>query len=104
MLEALGDDINTPKAIAVLHELASEGNGPALKASVDLLGLLQQDAKLWFKGPASDEDAEIDAMVKARDEARASKNWAEADRLRDALNEMGIEMEDAQGETKWRRR
>ncbi|MGB0844474.1 MAG: CysS/YqeB C-terminal domain-containing protein, partial [Alphaproteobacteria bacterium] len=102
-LEALSDDINTPQAIAVLHELAGEGNGADLKASAELLGLLLQDAEQWFKGPASDEDAEIDALVAARDQARADKNWAEADRLRDKLTEMGIVMEDAAGKTGWRR-
>ena len=52
---------------------------------------------------APDDAAEIDAMIDARDAARAAKDWAEADRLRDALTDMGIILEDGSGTTRWRR-
>lgn len=103
MLAALCDDLNTPKALASLHELRkSAANGDkkaarSLKASARLLGLLQQWPEEWAAWrPASVEiDAEkIDALIAARKNARAEKNWAEADRIRDELTDMGVTLKD----------
>lgn len=104
VLDALGQDLNSPLALAALHDLAGKAEPGVLKASANLLGLLEQSADAWFKGDASDdESAEIDALVAARDAARAAKNFAEADRIRDELTARGIVLEDAAGKTGWRR-
>ncbi len=97
-LESLQDDLNTPKAISWMHvaqpkELLEMGR---------LLGLLQQDPEVWFKG-AGDESG-IQSQIDARIAAKKAKNWAEADRIRKQLSEMGIILEDRpDGTTDWRR-
>jgi cysteinyl-tRNA synthetase len=114
---AMNDDFNTPEALAVLYESARELN--KLRESKDLeapavagllrelgarLGLLQGDAEAFLRGEStSDEDAEIEALILARNNARASKDWAEADRIRDELAARKIILEDAAGVTTWRR-
>lgn len=115
---AMDDDFNTPEAIAVLFELAnqinrareediSEANRLAgiLKLLANVLGLLEDNPDDFLKASAgTDDDAEkIDALVQQRLDARTNKDWAEADRLRDELHAMGIELEDKGGETIWRR-
>ena len=112
---ALADDINTPKALAELHQIANAANkaaDPAERARLKgellgagaLLGLLQQDPATWLKGDvAADVDvAEIEGLIAARREARARKDWAESDRIRDALAARGILLEDKAGQTTWR--
>ena len=103
-LSALEDDLNTPKAVSALHELrqaAAHGTKPAaasLKASAHLLGLLQQDAVGWanWRPPSfTHDDARIASYIEARSAARAAKNFAEADRIRDELAAMGIILKDA---------
>jgi cysteinyl-tRNA synthetase len=109
ILDALGDDLNTPKALALLHDLArkaNKGDGEArgkLKATAALLGLLQDTPDDWFKGDAGD-DAAIFTSIKAREEAKANKDFAEADRIRDELAASGIALEDTPKGTIWRRK
>ena len=115
VVEALADDINTPAALATLHEIASNLNKaetPAEKArlkgefmaSADLLGLLYQSPEAWFKGGESaDKDAEIEAKIKARAEAKKNKDWATADKIRDELKATGIVLEDSPTGTTWKR-
>jgi cysteinyl-tRNA synthetase len=109
-LDALADDLNTPKAFAALHELRSEavkGAKPAaacLKASAQLIGLLQKTPSEWaaFR-PASislDEAAVVN-LVKARDEARKVKDFKESDRIRDELAAMGVVLKDSKDGTTW---
>jgi len=115
---AMDDDFNTAGALAVLSDLRHAINkaksvddlsganllAGELKKLADLLGILQASPEEWFAGASDADDAsEIDAMVAARDAARDSKNWAEADRLRDELTAMGITLEDSEGKTRWRR-
>lgn len=119
---AMDDDFNTPEAIAVLFELARDINrirteqsdqaavalGALLKKLAGILGLLQDDPEAWFKGAAPGSadgltDEDIEALIRQRLEARAAKNWAESDRIRDELKEQGIILEDAAGKTTWRR-
>lgn len=113
VLAALGDDLNTPNALARLHELArmaNKGDAAAkssLKASAQLMGLLSQDADAWFKGKAkgnNHDDAAIDDAILARQTAKANKDFAEADRIRDALAADGIVLEDKADGTIWRRK
>jgi cysteinyl-tRNA synthetase len=109
---ALEDDLNTPLALAALHELLAELNRaerPAraairasLRASAGLLGLLQQDPEAWLKGGVAG-DAEIDALVQKRNEARGARNFAAADRIRTELALRGILLEDGPKGTTWRR-
>ncbi|MGF1628427.1 MAG: cysteine--tRNA ligase [Kiloniellaceae bacterium] len=117
LLEALADDLNTPLALAELHEIASalnkakdegqrEALAGALLAGGALLGLLQDDPDAWFKGTAAEGalSAEaIEAMIAARIEARKAKNFPEADRIRDELLTQGITLEDGPAGTTWKR-
>ncbi|MGE3846336.1 MAG: cysteine--tRNA ligase [Gammaproteobacteria bacterium] len=114
---AMDDDLNTPKAIAVLMEavtLANRSQDAAerrrckawLLAGGRELGILQQDPVAWAKAGAvgaEDDDAEIDALVAARGAARAAKDWKRADELRDELAARGIAIKDGAGGTEWRR-
>jgi cysteinyl-tRNA synthetase len=104
-MAALCDDLNTPKAIAALHELrvsAAHGDRPAaaaLKVSAGLLGLLQLTAAQWASWrPASAagiDEGRVGELIAARRSARATRNWAEADRIRDELAAMGVALKDA---------
>jgi cysteinyl-tRNA synthetase len=109
-LGALLDDLNTPKAFAALHDLrgeAAKGVKPAaasLKASAQLIGLLQLPATKWaaFR-PASlsiDENKVV-SLIEARTAARAEKNFRESDRIRDELAAMGVVLKDSKDGTTW---
>lgn len=110
---ALEDDLNTPLAISALHEIATqfykasnEGEkkqlASLLKASGAWLGLLQQDPEVWFKGEKETEQEEILSLIERRNQARADKDFAEADRVRNKLLAIGILLEDGPQGTTWR--
>ncbi len=109
-LDALADDLNTPKALAALHELrieAAKGVKPAaacLKASARLVGLLQKCSAEWsaFR-PASItiDEAKVVDLIEARSAARKAKNFKESDRIRDELAKMGVVLKDAKDGTTW---
>ncbi|MDG6345471.1 cysteine--tRNA ligase [Glaesserella parasuis] len=115
--ESMDDDFNTPGALAVLFELAREINklkaenqveanklAARLKQLAGVLGLLEQAPETFLQGDANnDEVAEIEALIKQRNEARASKNWAVADEARNKLTAMGIVLEDGANGTTWRK-
>ncbi|MFC3914413.1 cysteine--tRNA ligase [Pseudaeromonas sharmana] len=115
---AMDDDFNTPEAYSVLFDLAREvnrlkGEGAAAAAALagrlrelgSVLGLLEQDPEAFFKGDeADDEVAEIESLIKARNAARAARDWPAADAARNRLTEMGIVLEDGAGGTSWRRK
>ena len=108
---AMDDDFNTPEALAVLFDLASEANrGDASAAQMlrslgGVLGLLQRDAAEFLQTGTADgmSEAEIEALISARKRARQEKNFAESDRIRDTLAAAGIVLEDGAGGTTWRR-
>ncbi|MFZ4540998.1 MAG: cysteine--tRNA ligase [Rickettsiales bacterium] len=100
ILEALRDNLNTPKALAVLQALKDED----LKASAEFLGLLQQAADSWFKGNSAGEDTLwIDIQIAARNEAKKARDFNLADAIRDMLKAKGILLEDGAQGTSWRR-
>ena len=117
---AMDDDFNTPEAYSVLFDLAREvnrlksespeaANGLAarLRQLAGIVGLLQQDAESFLQSGAqnsNDEVAEIEALIKMRNDARQSKDWAQADVARDKLNALGIILEDGPQGTSWRRK
>ncbi len=116
--EAMDDDFNTAGAMAVLQSAARDLNrardagnpeaaaahGATLRGLGAVLGLLQQDPEDWFRGGEGHlSDAEIQELIEARRDARERRDWAEADRIRDALAADGIVLEDAAGTTTWRR-
>jgi cysteinyl-tRNA synthetase len=118
IMAALEDDLNTPLAISHLHELAGALNKAvepfdkarrkgALLASGDLLGVLQMDPEAWFRwqadGTDSLSDAAIEALIEARTNARKSRNFAEADRIRKELADGGVVLEDGPQGTGWKR-
>ncbi len=117
--QAMNDDFNTPEAYSVLFDLAREINrlkavdltkasalGGVLKQLADVIGILNQAPEAFLQGGAdSDEDvAEIEALIKLRNDSRAAKDWANADLARDKLNELGIVLEDGPQGTTWRRK
>jgi cysteinyl-tRNA synthetase len=115
--DALMDDLNSPLALSAMHALLGDlnkTNDAAEKARLKgalldggaLLGLLQDDPEAWMRqGTGADglSDADIDAMIVARNDARKSKDFAEADRIRDDLAAQGVILEDKPEGTIWRR-
>ncbi len=110
---AMDDDFNTPEALAVLFELSTEANrdksaqaSGLLHALGGVLGLLQADPSAYLRGPAAAgglSDAEIDLLVAERRAARASRDFARSDAIRDQLAAAGITLEDTAQGTLWRR-
>lgn len=109
---AMNDDLNTPQAFAVLFELAREVNrrqdGALAGLLVQLgqrLGILNETPQAFFRNqPGSGlSDAQIKALIEARNAARKGRDFAEADRIRDELKAAGIELLDGPEGTRWRR-
>ncbi len=116
--ESMDDDFNTPEAMAVLFDLVRElnrvreedtdkaaGLAATLQHLGSVLGLLQDDPEGFLKSAIGGglSDAEVEDLIRRRREARNAKDWDEADRLRDQLQEAGIALEDGSQGTSWRR-
>lgn len=108
-VDAMNDDLGTPEAFSALFTLrrnALSGGGLNAESAAATLEFLEATHKVLgvMKFDADSIDGDIEAMIEARNTARAEKDWAEADRIRDALLEQGIELVDQAGVTKWRKK
>ncbi|MEM5495779.1 cysteine--tRNA ligase [Paraglaciecola mesophila] len=119
--KAMDDDFNTPEAMAVLFDVAKELNRAKAEGEAGherasdlagvlinlgkVLGFLQRSPSEYLQGEQQDDDevAEIEGLIKARNDARAAKDWAAADAARDALNALNIILEDGPSGTTWRK-
>ncbi|TXR52103.1 cysteine--tRNA ligase [Reinekea thalattae] len=115
--QMLLDDLNTPKAFAVLHELtnqffkASDDSEKAqlkseINAICDFLNIAQLDANDWFQGQASDDAIsaeQVEALIEERKQAKKNKDFARADAIREELLERGVEIKDTREGTLWSR-
>jgi cysteinyl-tRNA synthetase len=114
---AMDDDFNSPEACAVLFELAREINrlretdlhaaaslAARLQELAGVLGVLQLEPEAFLQAGAAGkvDAAQVEALISARLQARAEKNWGESDRIRDQLSAMGVVLEDGKGGTTWR--
>ncbi len=114
-VEALNDDLNTPRALAELSSLARQANTTddagqraLLKAQLircgEVLGLLQDDPASWFGSESTDLDKNlIDCLVKERNEARLARDYEKADAVRNKLDELGVMIEDGPEGSRWRK-
>jgi cysteinyl-tRNA synthetase len=111
---AMDDDFNTAEALAVLFELANDLNkdrsqqtAALLKQLAGIVGLLQRDPQAFMQGDIQGDNAtgelDIDSLITARISAKKAKDYAEADRIRKALSDAGIVLEDTAQGTTWRR-
>jgi cysteinyl-tRNA synthetase len=118
IVAALADDLNTPLALAHLHELLSALNkaegeaaralGKArLRAAGRLLGLLEADPEEWFRGQRGEAEAvdasAVEALIAKRTERRKARDFAAADAIRAELAGLGVVLEDGPAGTTWRR-
>ncbi len=107
---AMHNDFGTPDAVAVLFELASEVNrsrspqlASVLKRLGAVLGLLQQDPTAFLQGGQQDDVTDIERLIAERAAAKVAKNFAEADRIRQALLAQGVVLKDSASGTTWER-
>ncbi len=114
---ALNDDLNTPVAIAEIHALARELHkaGNAAKADIKsrilaagrLLGILQHNPDEWLQGmisPGGIGAADIEVLIAQRQQAKLSRDYARADRIREDLLAQGVVLEDSREGTRWKRK
>lgn len=111
-LNALQDDLNTPLALSILHDLAKSANkgdaaaASALKGCAQMLGLLNHSQADWLQSAddiAGLSEADIEAAIAARQQARLDRDFAKADAIRDELAEKGIQLLDSADGTSWQR-
>ena len=114
IIEGLYDDLNTPKVIAELNVLSNQISSANENKKIEIkfnllevgkiLGILQENPDKWLGYGKSEnlEESMIEGLIKNRNEARREKNFDMADKIRDQLKEMGIEIEDTSDGTIWR--
>jgi cysteinyl-tRNA synthetase len=104
VLDALLDDLNTPKAIAEMHALKHAAGRKALAGTLAFFGFREAELRRWRQAnvPAiAIAPVEVESLITARNAARKAKNWAESDRIRDELAAMGIKLTDSKDGTTW---
>ena len=103
VVSALADDLNTHGAIAECHQLSLADDVPSLRASMRLLGLMENDIPDWAIEPAVSADVEelIDRLLQARKDARAAKDFARSDAIRDAFAAAGVTVKDTPQGAAW---
>ncbi|BCJ90396.1 cysteine--tRNA ligase [Terrihabitans soli] len=104
VLEALLDDLNTPKMIAEMHQLRGAAGRKSLAGTLDFLGFRPEAFAEWRKATAPEPSipvAEIESLLAQRLHARKAKNFAEADRIRDKLSAQGILIKDSAEGSTW---
>ncbi|MBC3766744.1 cysteine--tRNA ligase [Neptunicella marina] len=115
--QAMDDDFNSPEAMSVLFDLAREINiarvenmskaqelAGILRYLGGVMGLLQQEPDAFFKGQHDDDFvSQVEALIAKRNQARADKNWPEADAARDKIAALGVVLEDGPGGTSWKK-
>ncbi|MCB8819979.1 cysteine--tRNA ligase [Microvirga rosea] len=105
VLDALTDDLNSPRMIAELHALDGRGAHEELSANLRALGFLSDSVETWKarrQASLSVDPAAVEALIAARKEARAAKNWPESDRIRDELAALNVVVKDNKdGTTTW---
>ncbi|MEG3591966.1 MAG: cysteine--tRNA ligase [Pseudomonadota bacterium] len=115
-LQALGNDLNTPKAIQYLQKVANtintdnekrQENVGKLRAAGNFMGLLEHAPSEWFKWASKDEenisDSDVEELIEKRNHARMTKNFEVSDMIRADLKAKGVVLEDSEGKTTWRR-
>lgn len=116
VIDALNDDLNTPLAMAAMHELAgqmfkaqSDGEKQQLKWALleagNLLGILQETPSTWFTAASDGEisEQEIEQLIAERTAAKKAKDFAKADAVRQQLDDAGIDIQDTREGVRWRR-
>ncbi|MEE9589636.1 MAG: cysteine--tRNA ligase [Hyphomicrobiaceae bacterium] len=104
LVAALSDDLNTPKVFSEIHRLDRAGDDRAVGFAMDLLGFTGETLSNQQSEIAARKNAltgTVEPMIDARNAARATKNFAEADRIRDELAEKGITLKDGPEGTTW---
>jgi cysteinyl-tRNA synthetase len=116
VIDALLDDINTPRAIAELHAIRKAGDAASLRSSLSFLGIglifnvsvemkirsrMEANAELVSDSDVLNQKRRINALVAQRNAARAVKNYKESDRIRDELAAMGVVLKDSKDGTTW---
>jgi cysteinyl-tRNA synthetase len=114
VLNAISDDINTPKALSELFIIVKKINNAKsddeanelasiLIGSSNLLGLMKEDSEQWFgSGPDVDESL-INQLIMDREEARSNKDYDKADQIREQIESLGISIEDSASGTQWKK-
>jgi len=116
VIDALSDDLNTPRAIAELHALRKSGDASALRSSLSFLGIglifnvsiemklrarMEVNASVVSPSDVEKEKGRIEGLIAERNAARKAKNFKESDRIRDELAAMGVVLKDSKEGTTW---
>ncbi len=113
MINALADDINTPKALSELFAIPKRVNNAksaneskqlasTLVGSANLLGLMNEDAEKWFENIDVDEKL-IDRLLNEREAARSDKDFEKADQIRQEIESLGVSIEDGPDGPIWKK-
>ncbi len=89
---ALADDLNTAQAVYELHQLANAGDTPNLRASLRLLGFMDNGVPEWARSPVVDLTGQTERLIELRNAAMASKDFSAVDALKSALIAAGVEV------------